>query len=217
MLGFSHQRPLRPPPPPGGWGDYPTQRREQRAQQQAKHEKHHITRDVRRSCSSFLRGYGPQISNEIVKVTIGHGRIKWEAHRRLKLGPVFALAPRDGALDLRIGPGANALLLVRGDVARHRHTKGPFELLAALTEIVHEVMPVIDHRRVALHAMRDGRDIEAALDGRIEIGGRHLLVGAGGNIDVHHGLVDRRLHLVAHWRVRSYKQKTAYEIARGED
>src|SRR6516164_11288163 len=79
------------------------------------------------SSSSFLRGHRPQISNEIVKVTIGHGRIKWEAHRRLKLGPVFALAPRDGALDLRIGPGANALLLVRGDVARHRHAKGPFE------------------------------------------------------------------------------------------
>src|SRR5262249_29758663 len=67
-----------------------------------------------RQRSSFLRGHRPQISNEIVKVTIGHSRIKWEAHRRLKLGPVFALAPRDGALDLRIGPGANALLLVRG-------------------------------------------------------------------------------------------------------
>src|SRR5262245_64392828 len=78
-------------------------------------------------------------------------------------------------------------------------------------------MAVIDHRRMALHAMRDGRDIEAALDGRVEIGGRHLLVGAGGNIDVHHGLVDRRLHLVAHWRDRSYISNDGIEIARGED
>src|SRR5262249_12624308 len=35
-----------------------------------------------RQCSSFLRGHRPQISNEIVKVTIGHGRIKWKVMLR---------------------------------------------------------------------------------------------------------------------------------------
>src|SRR5262249_59233484 len=90
-------------------------------------------------------------------------------------------------------------------------------LLAALAKIVHEVMAVIDHRRMALDAMGDGREIEATLDGRVEIGGRHLLVAAGGNIDVHHGLVDWRLHLVAHWRDRSHISNDGIEIARGED
>ena len=66
----------------------------------------------------FLRRHRAQIGDEIVKVVVGHSRIKLESHRRLELGAVLALTPRDGALDLRIRPSDNALLSMRRDVTR---------------------------------------------------------------------------------------------------
>src|SRR5262249_10497162 len=100
-----------------------------------------------------------------------HAGVIGKAHRRLELGAVLADALGDRALDLRIGPVADALGLARRDVARHRHAPRPLELKSALAEIADEILALLPERRVAFHAMRDGGEIEAALD-LVEHGGR---------------------------------------------
>src|SRR2546423_6997380 len=70
---------------------------------------------------SLLRGHRAQIGNNSANILLSHVRIERIAHRRLELGAVVAGTGGNRGLDLSVSPGADALLLVRGDVARHRY------------------------------------------------------------------------------------------------
>src|SRR5262245_49897239 len=99
------------------------------------------TASANESEGSLLRRHGPQISDDRVQVGRRHSGIIAITHRRLQLGAVLAEALRDRALDVLVGPGANTFLLVRRDVARHRHAPRSFQLEPALAEIIVEVPP----------------------------------------------------------------------------
>src|SRR5947208_2330191 len=98
---------------------------------------------------------------------------------------------RDGALDLVVAPRADALVLVRRDVARDRHAPLALELGAALAQTLREIVALADLRRMTLHAMRDGREIEPAFDRIGHVAVRHRLIGAGEYLARKRGLVDR--------------------------
>src|SRR5664279_824700 len=108
----------------------------------------------------FLRRHRAQIGHDGVEVAGGHPGVILEAHRRLELAAVLADAGGDRGLDLRVGPGADAL---RGDVARHRLAPRPRKLETAGAELAGELAPARTHRRMALHAMADGGEVEAVL------------------------------------------------------
>ena len=101
-------------------------------------------------------------------------------------------------LDLGVGPVADAGGLARGDVARLHHAPRPGEFGAALAQRAGEIpRPAAGlERRVALHAVADGGEIEAALQLVVEIGRRIGLLGAGKRMVRQRDLVDRVGHLV---------------------
>src|SRR5262249_51218120 len=111
----------------------------------------------------LLRRHGAQIGDHGVEVFRRHLGIERVAHRRLELAAVARDALGNGALDLLVAPGAQALLLVPGDVARHRNAPRTLHLEAARAR-AGEIPSLRTHRRVALHAMSDGDEIEAALE-----------------------------------------------------
>src|ERR1044071_8048829 len=107
---------------------------------------------------------GPQVGYDRVEVGIGHIGVILESHRSLERRAVAALAPGDRGLDLGVGPVAKPRGLARGDVARVGDAPGPREFAATLAERSREVRTAARReRRVALHAMADGDEIEAHL------------------------------------------------------
>src|SRR6185437_4181148 len=86
-----------------------------------------------------------------------------KAHRRLELAAVPADARGDGALNLVVGPGADAFGLARRDVARGRDAPGPGEVETAGAQTRVPLTHALLHRRMAFHAMRDGRKVKAFL------------------------------------------------------
>src|SRR6185312_8838355 len=107
---------------------------------------------------------------------------------------VYALG--DGALDLGVGPAADALGLARGDVARHRGAPRAGEFAAAGAHGVLEIHFAVDQRGVAFHAVTDGGEIEAARDLIFQVAFFYRLLGTGENLVLHRELVDRVWHLV---------------------
>src|SRR3981081_1903437 len=113
----------------------------------------------------LLRRHRAQIGHDSINVAVGHLGVIGKAHRRLELGAVLADALGDGALDVRIAPIAEALLLARRDVARDRYAPRTLELAPTLADGILEIdaRSGRPERRVAFHAMADGREIEPAL------------------------------------------------------
>src|SRR5450759_4729202 len=116
-----------------------------------------------RGKSLLLRRHRMQPGDQVVEVAVGHMGVVAKAHRRLEVVAVLVDAGGDHSLDLGVGPGADALALARRDVARHRIAPGPGEFEAADAELVGEFAPARPHRRMALHAVADGGEVEALL------------------------------------------------------
>src|SRR5438067_12040514 len=106
--------------------------------------------------SDSARGKRPQVGDDRAEIRVGHPRVPVIAHRWSQLGAVLAHALGDRALDLIVSPSADAIRLVRRDVARHARAPGALEALTARAERVLEVAVAVHHRRMALHAVADG-------------------------------------------------------------
>src|SRR3984893_1803480 len=85
-------------------------------------------------------------------------------HRRLERAAVAPDTLDQHPLDLRIAPATDTRRRVRRDVARHRGPPGVAEFKTAPAEPACVVLHAVRPARMAFHAMRDGGEIEAALD-----------------------------------------------------
>src|SRR4029079_4357541 len=135
----------------------------------------------------------------------------------LELAAVLAGAGRNRALDLIVGPGADALGFTRGDVARHRYAPWPGEFETAGAKLGREFAAALPHRRVAFHAVRNRHKIKALLD-RIahhRIGER--LVAARRDRVALRNLVDRIRHRVLTRLDRPQIGNDRVEIAIGHE
>lgn len=65
---------------------------------------------------SLYRWQGAQPGNDRVKVSLFQPAVPVKAHGRLELVAIACDTLRDGTLDLRVSPAADANLGVRGDV-----------------------------------------------------------------------------------------------------
>src|SRR5450759_5066039 len=103
-----------------------------------------------RGKSLLLRRHRMQPGDQVVEVAVGHVGVVAKAHRRLEVVAVLVDTGGDHRLDLGVGPGADALGLARGDIARHRLAPGPRKLEAAGTELGRKFAPTRSHRRMAV-------------------------------------------------------------------
>src|SRR6266849_5566883 len=164
---------------------------------------------------SFDRREGTEPGDDRVEIRIEHAtEIRLTGQRLLERPPVARHAVREGSLDLRVGPRADAGPRVRGDVGGHRRSPWAFERVTALAEGIPVVRNAVRSSAVAFHAMGDRGAIEAP-PGRIaeRLFGERFF-SAGNGLDVHRRLVDRRLHDVAHWRERAQVRDQRIEVTR---
>src|SRR5215831_11846684 len=118
----------------------------------------------RRNKRLVQRRHRPQISHDGIKVVRCQRCVILIAHRRLELAAVLADAGRNCALDFVIGPGTDTLGLARGDIARHGDAPWAVEFEAAGAQSGVPAAYTLLHRRVALHAMGYGDEIESLLE-----------------------------------------------------
>src|SRR6266581_1166380 len=146
--------------------------------------------------NSWRGGDRAQVDHDRIEIIRSERRIITVAHRRLQLTAVAADAFGDRALDLIVGPAADALFLARGDIARNRDAPRPGKFEAASAEPGRELAPARTHGCVALHAVRDGDKVEALLQFVAQHGACEQLVAAGWDRMSLRYLVDRIWHRV---------------------
>src|SRR5262245_5732533 len=78
----------------------------------------------------------PQIGDDGVEIGLADPSVPGESHRWLECRSILANALRDCPLDLGVRPAAESILLVRGDVARHRYAPVTGEFTSALSKVV---------------------------------------------------------------------------------
>src|SRR5262249_10637624 len=132
----------------------------------------------------------------------------------LELAAILADPSRNRPLDFVIAPGADALGLAGGDVARHRDAPraGKFKTSGAQTT---PLPRALIHGRMAFHAMRDCDEIKAFLHHVAHHAFGELRLTAGNhNLKLGH-LVDRVRDFVAHWLQGAQIGDDRVEIAIG--
>ncbi len=143
--------------------------------------------------ASLDRRDGPHPSHQRVEIVGRHlAVVDVPRHRQVERAAVAIDALGQRRLELGIGPGADALLPVRGDVARRHLAERTLENVAAFALPGLVVLRAVRTARMAFHAMRDGGEIETALERLVQVGVAERLRAAWNELGVRSRLIDRR-------------------------